>query len=224
MCADAARRPFPSCFLTCSSIVISYFQVVTRAIGLGTSLATLNKNGHTERCVRGTPLIVGKRGLPGMEVQSDENLETPVSVCMIVENLPVPADRRVWQEACALAEAGYQVSVICPKAQGFEQSRETRNGIEIYRHRTWEASSKFGYFLEYGWAMTAEFILAVRIYRNTRFRVLQACNPPDTIFLIALFFKLWGVRFIFDHHDPTPELDAARFARQGSSIPIVTLC
>jgi len=149
-----------------------------------------------------------------MEVQSDENLETRVSVCMIVENLPVPADRRVWQEACALAEAGYGVSVICPKAQGFEQSRETRNGIEIYRHRTWEASSKFGYLLEYGWALTAEFILAVRIYRNTRFRVLQACNPPDTIFLIALFFKLLGVRFIFDHHDPAPELYAARFARK----------
>jgi glycosyltransferase involved in cell wall biosynthesis len=149
-----------------------------------------------------------------MEVQSDENPEKPVAVCMIVENLPVPADRRVWQEACALAEAGYHVSVICPKAPGFEQSRETRNGIEIYRHSTWEASSKFGYLLEYGWAMTAEFILAVRIYGKTRFRILQACNPPDTIFLIALFFKLLGVRFIFDHHDPAPELYAARFFRK----------
>src|SRR5271157_1713091 len=114
--------------------------------------------------------------------------ESPVAVCIIVENLPVPADRRVWQEARALTEAGYHVSIICPKGRGFERSRETLAGIEIYRHRTWEASGGPGYLIEYGWALIAEFVQALSIYARTRFRILQACNPPDTIFLIGFFF------------------------------------
>jgi glycosyltransferase involved in cell wall biosynthesis len=137
------------------------------------------------------------------------------SICIIVENLPVPFDRRVWQEAHALVEAGYRVSIICPKGRGFEASRETREGIEIYRHRLWEASGPFGYLLEYGWALLVEFLLTLRIYARTRFRVLHACNPPDTIFLIGRFFKLFGVRFIFDHHDLSPELFEAKFQRKG---------
>ena len=137
------------------------------------------------------------------------------SVLIIVENLPVPMDRRVWQEACALTEAGYRVSVICPRGRGFEAGRETRAGIEIYRYRIWEASGPLGYPLEYGWALLAEFLLAVRVYVRTRFRILHACNPPDTIFLIGLFFKLFGVRFIFDHHDLNPELFEAKFNRKG---------
>jgi len=148
---------------------------------------------------------------------------THTAVLIIVENLPVPFDRRVWQEACALAEAGYRVSVICPKGRGFEASRETREGIEIYRHRLWEASGPLGYLLEYGWALLAEFLLALRIYARTRFRVLHACNPPDTIFLIGLFFKLFGVRFIFDHHDLNPELFEAKFQRKGFFYRLVCL-
>ena len=145
------------------------------------------------------------------------------SVLIIVENLPVPFDRRVWQEARALREAGYRVSVICPKGRGFDQSRETREGIEIYRHRTWEASGLLGYLFEYSWALLAEFYLALRIYARTRFRILHACNPPDTIFLIGLFFKLFGVRFIFDHHDLNPELYEAKFARRGVFYRLVCL-
>ncbi len=145
----------------------------------------------------------------------------PPAVCIIVENLTVPFDRRVWQEACALRDAGYRVSVICPQGRGFQKSRQTLDGIEIYRHRIWEASGTLGYFLEYGWALTAEFILALRVYVRTRFRVLQACNPPDTIFLIGLFFKLFGVRFIFDHHDLNPELFEAKFRRRGFGYKLV---
>lgn len=147
----------------------------------------------------------------------------PVAVCIIVENLPVPFDRRVWQEARALSEAGYRVSVICPKGRGFEARRETREGIEIYRHGLWEASGPLGYFLEYTWALAAEFCLALRVYARTRFRILQACNPPDTIFLIGLFFKLFGVRFIFDHHDLNPELYEAKFRRRGLGYKLVCL-
>ena len=78
-----------------------------------------------------------------------------IAICIIVENLPLPFDRRVWQEASALSEAGYRVSIICPKGRGFEASRETREGVEIYRHRLWEASGPLGYLLEYGWALLA---------------------------------------------------------------------
>jgi glycosyltransferase involved in cell wall biosynthesis len=139
----------------------------------------------------------------------------PISVCIIVENLPVPFDRRVWQEARALREAGHRVSVICPKGRGFERSRETCDGIEVYRHRIWEASGVLGYLLEYSGALLAEFYLALRVYVRTRFRILHACNPPDTIFLIGLLFKLFGVRFIFDHHDLNPELFEAKFGKRG---------
>jgi len=143
------------------------------------------------------------------------------AVCIIVENLPVPIDRRVWQEARTLRDAGYRVSIICPKGRGFEKGRETLEGIEIYRHRLWEASGPLGYFVEYAWALAAEFLLSLRVYARTRFRVLQACNPPDTIFLIGLFFKLFGVRFIFDHHDLNPELYEVKFRRRDWGYKLV---
>ena len=142
------------------------------------------------------------------------NSPRKTAICIIVENLAVPADRRVWQEANALAEAGYSVSIICPKGSGYERSRETLSGIEIYRHSSFNSVGLLGHIFEYFWAFAAEFRLALRVYARTRFRILQACNPPDTIFLIALFFKLFGVRFIFDHHDLVPELCRVRFARK----------
>jgi len=137
-----------------------------------------------------------------------------ISVLIVVENLPVPFDRRVWQEARALTEAGYRVSIICPKSRGFEKSRETLEGIEIYRHALWEAASPLGYLIEYTWALAAQFLLAVRIYARTRFRIVHACNPPDLMFLVAFVFKLFGVRFIFDHHDLNPELWEAKFGNR----------
>ncbi len=150
-------------------------------------------------------------------------MDQPISICLIVENLPVPFDRRVWQEARALTEAGYRVSVICPKTRGFSRSRESLEGIEIYRHWLWEASGALGYLVEYGCALAAEFFLAVKIYARTRFRILHACNPPDTIFLMGLFFKLFGARFIFDHHDLNPELFEAKFRRKGFLYRMVLL-
>lgn len=143
------------------------------------------------------------------------------AVCIIIENLPVPMDRRVWQEARALREAGYRVSVICPKGRGFEASRETLEGIEIYRYPVWEASSAVGYLAEYAMALAHGFFLSLRVYARTRFRILQACNPPDTIFLIGLFFKLFGVRFIFDHHDLNPELYEAKFGKRDFGYKLV---
>jgi glycosyltransferase involved in cell wall biosynthesis len=140
--------------------------------------------------------------------------QRPTAVCIVVENLPVPFVRRAWQEACALRDAGYRVSVISPKGPGCESSRETLEGIEVYRHRVWEASGPLGYLLEYSGALAAQLYLALKIYARTRFRILHAWNPPDTMFLIALFFRFFGVRFIFDHLDLCPELYLAKFGRK----------
>lgn len=147
----------------------------------------------------------------------------PTSVLIIVENLPVPFLRRVWQEARALTEAGYRVSVISPKGPGCESSRETLEGIEIYRHRIWEASGPLGYLLEYSWALLAEFYLALKIYARRRFRILHVGNPPDLLFTIGLFFKLLGVRFIYEFLDLNPELYLVKFGRRGLFYRLICL-
>lgn len=167
-----------------------------------------------------------------METQSTSQIALPnrrqhgtrPAVCILVENNPAPLDRRVWQEACALTAAGYRVSIISPKGLGANRSHETIDGIEIYRHRIWEAQRPLGYLLEYFWAFTAEFLLALKVYMRTRFRIVHACNPPDNIFLIAAFFKLLGVRFIFDHHDLCPELFEDKFGKGGFLYRLVCLC
>jgi glycosyltransferase involved in cell wall biosynthesis len=136
-------------------------------------------------------------------------------VLIIVENLPCPFDRRVWQEARTLAAAGYRVSIICPKGRGYEAAFEQIQGIDIYRH--WlpvEASGPLGYFFEYSWALIAQFALSLRVLFRQGFDVIHACNPPDSIFLIGRFYKLFGKRFVFDHHDINPELYEAKFGRR----------
>ncbi len=140
------------------------------------------------------------------------NRSEPTPVCIIVENLPVPVDRRVWCEARALRDAGYAVSVICPKGKtSCTASYELLDGIHIYRHRVWEASGAIGYLLEYAVALVLEFYLVLKVFGRSRFRILQGCNPPDTIFLIGLVLKPFGVRYIFDHHDLSPEVFEAKF-------------
>ena len=138
-------------------------------------------------------------------------------VLILVENLPVPFDRRVWQEATTLSAAGYQVSVICPKGRGHEAAEEMIDGIRILRHGLpLEARGLTGYLLEYGAALFHQTRLALRVWRSGGVDVVQACNPPDLLFLVALPFKLFGgARFIFDHHDLVPELFETKFGRRG---------
>jgi glycosyltransferase involved in cell wall biosynthesis len=136
-------------------------------------------------------------------------------VLIIVENLPCPFDRRVWQEALALTANGYEVTIICPRGRGFEKPHEVLDGIDIYRHALpVEADSAAGYAIEYTVSLALEFWLALRVALTRGFDIIHACNPPDTIFVIGRFFKLFGKRFIFDHHDINPELYEAKFARQ----------
>jgi glycosyltransferase involved in cell wall biosynthesis len=134
-------------------------------------------------------------------------------VLIIVENLPVPFDRRVWQEANALRDAGYLVSVICPKGKGHTSSYEELNGIHIYRHPLpFEATGAAGYLVEYSTALFWEFILSVKVLRKHGFDVIHACNPPDLIFLIGGFYKfLFRKKFMFDQHDLNPELFEVKF-------------
>jgi len=136
-------------------------------------------------------------------------------VLIIVENLPVPFDRRVWQEACTLRDAGFAVSVICPVGKGYEKKQELLEGIHVYRHRLpTEANGALGYAIEYSAALFWEFWLSWKILFRHGFDVIHACNPPDTIFLVGLLFKLLGKRFIFDHHDINPELYIAKFGKK----------
>jgi glycosyltransferase involved in cell wall biosynthesis len=136
-------------------------------------------------------------------------------VLIIVENLPCPFDRRVWQEARTLAAAGYQVSIICPKGRGYEAAFETIEGIAIYRHSLpFEASGVAGYALEYSWALIAQLYLSLRVLMTRGFDAIHACNPPDTIFLLGRLYKLFGKKFVFDHHDINPELYEAKFGRR----------
>lgn len=138
-------------------------------------------------------------------------------VLILVENLPVPLDRRVWQEACALRDAGYDVSVVCPQMRGYVTPEETIDGIQIYRHWISEEAAGFaGFFREYISALWGETRLAWKVWRRHRFDVLHLCNPPDLLFLVALPFKLlFGVKVIYDVHDLCPEMFEAKFGRRG---------
>ena len=133
-------------------------------------------------------------------------------ILIIVENLPVPFDTRVWQEATTLAANGYTVSVICPVGKGYTREEETLQGVHIFRHRLPpEGNGAIGYFREYGSALKEELRLARKIYREIGFDVIHGCNPPDDIYLVASFFRKYGVRYVFDHHDICPELFEAKF-------------
>ncbi|WP_228013628.1 glycosyltransferase, partial [Nostoc edaphicum] len=125
-------------------------------------------------------------------------------------------DRRVWMEATTLQKAGYEVSVISPTGNGFDKDYEIIEQIHIYRHPLpAEESSVIGYLREYSWAINWQFRLAQRVWRERGFDVIHICNPPDLLFLVAAWFKLFhGISIIFDHHDLSPEMYEAKYRRR----------
>jgi len=136
-------------------------------------------------------------------------------ILIIVENGTVPFDRRVWQEAKTLLYNNYDVTVICPKGITCNDTYEYKEGIHIYRHSLpREEESTIGYLKEYFVALFCEWFLSLRLFIRKPFDVIHACNPPDNIFLIGIFYKLFGVKFIFDHHDIAPEQYLAKFGRK----------
>jgi glycosyltransferase involved in cell wall biosynthesis len=140
-------------------------------------------------------------------------------VLIIVQNLPVPFDRRVWLECQALLSEGYQVAVVCPKGDG-DPSYQVIDTVELYKYRPYASGgSKAGFIAEYAYSFLATAWLTLRARRSGRFTVMQACNPPDIFWPIALALRaLDRTRFVFDHHDLCPELYESRFP-DGPKLP-----
>ena len=141
-------------------------------------------------------------------------------VLIIVQNLPVPFDRRVWLEATSLTEEGYAVSVICPKAKGFNETFEQLEGVDIYRYDLpIDAQGAIGFVMEFAWCFIRSFMKSVRVAVSGRgFDVIHACNPPETFWLLGWFWRPFGKRFLFDHHDLSPEMYAAKFERDSGAM------
>lgn len=146
-------------------------------------------------------------------------------ILVLVENLSVPFDRRVWQESRALVDAGHQMTVICPA--GAKQDREPEEAIEgvrILRYPLEAATGgAFGYVREYGLALWHTLRLTIRVRWAGRVDVVHACNPPDMLFLVALLLRPFGARFVFDHHDLVPELFLSRFTDRKGLLYRLTL-
>ena len=140
-------------------------------------------------------------------------------VLIIVQNLPVPFDRRVWLECQALLSAGHQVAVVCPKGDG-DPAYQVIDTVELYKYRPYApGGSKAGFIAEYAYSFLATAWLTLKARRSGRFAVMQACNPPDIFWPIALALRaIDRTRFIFDHHDLCPELYESRFPA-GPKLP-----
>ncbi len=141
-----------------------------------------------------------------------------IRILMLVENTSYPQDCRVRQEANTLVSSGRRVTVISQRLAGQPASEEI-NGVKVYRYTAPGTANGFwGYMLEYGYAMGATFFISLLVAFRPGFDVVHAHNPPDTFVLIAAFYKLFGKRFVFDHHDLSPEMYYARFGGKGSSL------
>lgn len=137
-------------------------------------------------------------------------------VLIIIENLPLRLDRRVRNECRALLDAGYAVSVICPKEEPFEADRHDIDGATVYSYRAPESrGGAASYFWEFGVSFLQTSRLSLRVHRGAPFQALQACNPPDTYWLLGALWKLRGRTFVYDQHDLCPEVYEARFGRRG---------
>lgn len=140
-------------------------------------------------------------------------------ILIIVQNLPVPFDRRVWLECQALMAAGYEVSVVCPKGKG-DPSYEVIDGVRLYKYRPYApGGSKLSFVTEYIYSFLATAWLTLKARRSGRFAILQACNPPDIFWPIAIAARVADrTKFVFDHHDLCPELFQSRFP-DGPRLP-----
>jgi glycosyltransferase involved in cell wall biosynthesis len=144
-------------------------------------------------------------------------------VLILVQNLPVPFDRRVWQEALALDAAGYEVHIVCPRTKEYPRRREALQNIHIYRYSPGpEARRSAAYLGEYAVAILAQLMLALRIRFRHRIDIVHICNPPDLLFLVALPLAASGARLIYDHHDATPELMVAKGLPEGGLLVRLT--
>jgi len=146
------------------------------------------------------------------------------SVLLLVQNLPVPQDRRFWMEAEALKRNGFKVTVISPRKLGQKKSEKIA-GIQIYRYlKPPQSNSWLGYIFEYSYSLFWSFYLSLKVAVTQGFSVIQAANPPDMFFLIAIFYKLFGVKFVFDQHDLVPEMFLCKFSKSRKHLIYKLLC
>ncbi|HEV2070474.1 MAG TPA: glycosyltransferase, partial [Acidimicrobiales bacterium] len=140
------------------------------------------------------------RGAPVGQVDSP-------GVLIIVQNLPVPFDRRVWLECQALRGVGCHVAVVCPKAPG-DPKHHVLDGVDLYKYRPYRPHvGKVGFVAEFAYSFAMTAWLVAKAWRRRRFHVLQTCNPPDIFWPLGMLFRrLAGTRFVFDQHDLCPEL------------------
>jgi glycosyltransferase involved in cell wall biosynthesis len=140
-------------------------------------------------------------------------------ILIIVQNLPVPFDRRVWLECQALVAAGHEVAVVCPKGKG-DPAYAVLDTVELYKYRPYApGGSKIGFILEYVYSFLATVRQVAKARRKGRFAIMQACNPPDIFWPIAMALRTADrTKFVFDHHDLCPELFQSRFP-DGPSLP-----
>jgi glycosyltransferase involved in cell wall biosynthesis len=138
-------------------------------------------------------------------------------ILLLVENCSVPADGRVWPEALALHAHGYQVSIISPKGEiNQRESYLCLDGIHIYRYTIPLFKQKYiSHILEYSIALIMTFLLSVKVLLRHGFDVIHTANPPDIFFLVGLFYRLLGKKFVFDQHDLSPELFQVIFQRRA---------
>ncbi|WP_337823273.1 glycosyltransferase family 4 protein [Amycolatopsis sp. A1MSW2902] len=137
-------------------------------------------------------------------------------VLIIVQNLPVPLDRRVWLECRALTAAGYEVSVICPQGTD-DPEYEVLDGVHLYKYAPPpNASGVVSYLVEFAYCWLRTALLSRKVWKRKHFDVIQACNPPDTYWALARLWRRRGVRFVFDHHDLNPEVFRSRFGEPAN--------
>jgi glycosyltransferase involved in cell wall biosynthesis len=144
--------------------------------------------------------------------QRSESLRLRGRVLILVQNLSVPFDRRVWLECQSLVDAGFRVAVVCPKAPG-DPTYYRLDGVDLFKYRPYApGGSSISFVLEYVYSFFATLLLSLRAGLQGRFAVVQSCNPPDLFWPIGLLFRvLHGSSFVFDHHDLCPELYQSRF-------------
>jgi glycosyltransferase involved in cell wall biosynthesis len=146
-------------------------------------------------------------------------------VLILIQNEPAPSDRHVWNQARALTRAGHDVTIICPKGEDRDRAAfERLEGVAIHRYQARHADGgPVGYAVEYASALWHIGRLARRLARQRPFDLVHACSPPDFLLLAVLPLRRQGARFVFDHHDLTPELFVSRFGREGGLLHKLTL-
>ena len=156
-------------------------------------------------------------------MRPQKQAHVPLRVLLLVQNLPVPFDRRVWQEALALTAAGFEVHIVCPRTKAYPLRREFLMGVHIYRYSPGpEARRTAAYLLEYSVALLAQLRLALQIRCRRHIDIVHICNPPDLLFIAALPLVMSGAQLVYDHHDACPELMIAKGLQEDSLLFRIT--